>query len=81
MVAYRLYLTDNDGHIFSPPTILECTDDAAAIAQAGQIISSKPIEIWQGTRKVALLKPPRWRGADPQPLRGRVLRRDRHESP
>jgi hypothetical protein len=33
-------------------------DDDAAIREAGRIAKTEPVEIWQGMRKIALLKPP-----------------------
>jgi len=55
MPAYRLYFVDRDAHISRPPKILDCADDAEALQKAKQFIDGKDLELWEGTRRVALI--------------------------
>lgn len=58
MPNYRFYTLNADGHVATLPVDVECCDDEEAIKQAGRIAKQSPVEIWQGQRKVALLRPP-----------------------
>jgi hypothetical protein len=57
MLEYRLYFLDSDGHITSPPAIVRCEDDRAAIMSAEQLLEGKAIEIWQGARLITRIQP------------------------
>jgi hypothetical protein len=54
MLAYRFYVLKADGKI-ETATNHECADDQTALEQAKTLIGLKPIECWQGARKVFLL--------------------------
>ena len=56
MSEYRVYRLAADGHIVSPPDIMDCRNDAEAIKRAHALSNGKDLEIWQGDRRVALLK-------------------------
>jgi|HubBroStandDraft_1064217.scaffolds.fasta_scaffold760147_1 hypothetical protein len=56
MLAYRFYILKPDGKIETAANH-ECTDDQAALEHAKQIIGMKPIECWQGARKLFHLDP------------------------
>jgi hypothetical protein len=62
MAEYRFYVLNEAGHISAAPLTQECLDDQEALHVAGRIIATRSIEIWQGTRKVALLNPPKLSG-------------------
>ena len=52
MTDYRAYFVDADGH-FRYAIPLDCSNDAAAIDQAEQLLDGEDIELWQRARKVA----------------------------
>ena len=56
MLAYRFYILKSDGKIETAANH-ECADDQAALEHAKKIIDAKPIECWQGARKLFLLGP------------------------
>jgi hypothetical protein len=56
---YRLYPIGKDGRVASAPLVVECLDDKAAIEEAKLRADGFPIEIWESTRKVALVEPHR----------------------
>ncbi len=58
MSEYRFYTLSKYGQVARLPVDRECADDDAAIREAGRIAKTEPVEIWQGMRKIALLKPP-----------------------
>ena len=51
MEDYRLYLVGPDGHIANRIG-MQCLDDADAIRTAQNRTPHRPIELWQGSRKV-----------------------------
>lgn len=57
MTAYRIYVLDLAGHVAGPPQIVECTDDQEAIRQARQCLDAKPIEVWDGAKRVGRVEP------------------------
>ena len=56
MLAYRFYILKPDGKIETAANH-ECADDRAALDHAKKIIDGKPIECWQGARRLFLLDP------------------------
>ena len=38
------------GHIAAPPDVVECPDDAAALALCKQKLGIKDLEVWEGAR-------------------------------
>lgn len=63
MREYRFYVLDAEGHVFGPAQITGCSDDDDAIQKAAELLDKRAIEIWDGPRRVACLKPgePVWR--------------------
>ena len=56
MLAYRFYVLKSDGRIETASNH-ECADDADALDHARKIIGEKPIECWQGTRRLFRFHP------------------------
>ncbi len=54
MAEYRAYLIGDDGH-FQSVRVLECPNDAKAIAQAKKLLDGADIELWQLERMVCRL--------------------------
>ncbi len=50
-MEYRAYTVGSDGHL-SIPRILECADDAEAIAAVKGFLNGGPVELWEGARLV-----------------------------
>ena len=57
MQEYRVYKLGTDGKIWSPPEIIKCIDDSAAIAHAKQLLNGAAIEVWQTARRIVHLDP------------------------
>lgn len=57
MQLYRVYIMDPKGYVESPPELIECADNDAAIGQARQYLDGKPVEIWEDGRRIARLEP------------------------
>ena len=57
MPEYRFYIVNKDGHFAGRPTIHNLQDDDAAVRQAKRLLGDRPIEIWQGARKIANIGP------------------------
>jgi hypothetical protein len=53
---YRIYSVDADGHVHGPPDEIECVDDDAAIRRAKTVLDSHDIEVWEGARRVIVLR-------------------------
>jgi hypothetical protein len=60
MPHYRLYTRTETGRIKSAPFEAEFDDDAEAIADAKQRLRERVIEVWQATRRVAVIYPDNW---------------------
>lgn len=58
MPTYRFFKLSIDGHIFGPPDIRACLDDAEAVETAKQTIDGYDVEIWDLNRRVAHIKSP-----------------------
>jgi hypothetical protein len=56
MQSYRVYSLDHSGHI-SRARDVECRDDLDALALAEQTARRESMEVWQGARFVARVKP------------------------
>ena len=56
MVEYRLYSFDLTYHIVSAKAVL-ALDELAALQVAEQSCEDHAIEVWQGARRVARVKP------------------------
>ena len=57
MTMYRVYVIEADGHTASPPKIVECADDQAAIRLAWQYLDGKAVEIWREANRIGRLEP------------------------
>jgi len=55
VLAYRLYKLDQDGRVYSPPQIIRCEDDDAALIEARKYVDGHAIEIWLENRRVGLI--------------------------
>ena len=58
MPTYRIFSTDGDGHISAPSTVISCDTDEQAVATAEALHLGFRIEIWQSTRRIAVLTSP-----------------------
>jgi hypothetical protein len=56
MRNYRLYLLDASERIIKSEVVTVATDDEAG-EEAARLGHPNPIEIWEGARKVALIRP------------------------
>jgi hypothetical protein len=74
MPTYRLYAITSECHIAGPPTIINCQDDPAALLAAKQALKGQTVEIWNGPRLVARLKPENVASAAASGGRGRLDR-------
>ncbi len=54
--VYRAYSLDSDGKIAKPPAVLDCDNDQRAIELAKPMVDGYDIEVWQGNRRITLLK-------------------------
>jgi hypothetical protein len=52
MPDYRCYPMSGGGSIDGPAHVLDCTNDASAIATAHTIFPERAFEIWEGARRV-----------------------------
>ena len=52
MPKYRAYIIGSDGE-FHNSVSFECTDDAIALQEAGQLVDGHHVELCQFTRKLA----------------------------
>ena len=68
MTQYRLYtLSSERRKITGPPEIVDCTDDAAAVERATQLLDGHAIEVWESARLIVRLEPKTNRGSPPPP--------------
>jgi hypothetical protein len=56
MPTYRIYTLTEGGHIDSPPAMLNFDDDQDAVQHAKTLKDGFDLEVWQGRRRVAVLK-------------------------
>jgi hypothetical protein len=56
MPYYRIYSVTEDGHIRGVPEAVECDDDRGAIDRAKALLDGLDLEVWDGPRRVAVLK-------------------------
>jgi len=56
MPYYRIYSITKDGHIRAVPEIVLCDDDRGAIDRAKAVLDGLELEVWQGRRRVTVLK-------------------------
>jgi hypothetical protein len=56
MYHYRIYAVTEDGHVKFMPVTIDCDDDQKAIAHAKAIQNGSTLEVWEGKRRVAVLR-------------------------
>jgi hypothetical protein len=55
MPHYRIYRRGPDGHLDGLPHLIELVDDDAAVKQAREEARGRGMEVWEGTRLVAVI--------------------------
>jgi hypothetical protein len=55
MGTYRIYTKGSDGHLKGPPREVDCIHDQEALERAGALKDDADLEVWQGSRLVAVL--------------------------
>jgi hypothetical protein len=58
MAAYRAYFLGPDNRIVGVHELV-CCDDDEALNKARSLVDDKPIELWDGTRRIARIDPVR----------------------
>ena len=61
MYDYHFYKMDSAGKVFGP-IFIKCEDDNAAVARAQQFADGFALDVWNGSRRVALIPAEWWRG-------------------
>jgi hypothetical protein len=57
MREYRIFRLDASGNIVGPSKIITCEDDQEVMNKVRQVIGDETIEIWEGPRRVATIRP------------------------
>jgi hypothetical protein len=52
--GYRVYALGEDGHI-KGRTEIDCPDDDAALERAKNLVDGHAVELWEGSRCIALI--------------------------
>jgi hypothetical protein len=55
MPHYRIFTLTKQGHVATPPVIVECRDDEAAEAEARRLLDGADVEVWLEKRLVVRL--------------------------
>jgi hypothetical protein len=58
MAQYRIVYISDVGDPETPPEIIDCPDDKAAMENAILLIDGRLAEVWEGDRLVIRLAPP-----------------------
>jgi hypothetical protein len=56
MPHYRIYKLTNEGHINAMPVTADYDEDREAVEHAKDILNGSDLEVWEGKRRVAVLK-------------------------
>ena len=56
MPNYKIYAVSKDGCVKGVPWAIDCRDDREAIERAKVVQNDSDIEVWEGKRRVAVLK-------------------------
>ena len=56
MPTYKIYMVIDGGRIRRPPVMLDFDDDQGAIRHAKTLKDGLDLEVWEGRRRVAVLK-------------------------
>lgn len=57
MDVYRAYVLDEHGRVATLPHVLKVISDEEAVAAGWKLVDTRVIEIWQGSRRFAVLNP------------------------
>jgi hypothetical protein len=57
MGTYSIYKPTDGGYSGLPLLLYDCADDTSAIQEAVRLVKFTQVELWEGMRKVATLKP------------------------
>lgn len=57
MRDYRIFRLDAAGNILGPSKIITCENDQEIINKVRQVIGAVTMEIWEGPRRVATVRP------------------------
>jgi hypothetical protein len=57
MPEYRFFTLKRGNQIVAPPDVVECASDREAIDEAKKFLDSLDVEVWEGKRIVARLRP------------------------
>ncbi len=55
MREYQAFVLAFEGNVIERRTIV-CADEAEAVEQAKRLIGTRPVELWEGARRVARFK-------------------------
>ena len=58
MPTYRVFFLDSENHIAAPVSNFDALDDGDALERANQLVDGHAVELWEGERRIAVLKPP-----------------------
>ncbi|MCA1457688.1 hypothetical protein I6F35_31615 [Bradyrhizobium sp. BRP22] len=53
---YRIFIFGDDGHIIDRVD-LDCEDETTAKQRAKELVNGRPVELWDGTRKIERFEP------------------------
>jgi hypothetical protein len=54
---YKIFRLDAAGDIFGPSKVITCENDQEVINKVRQVIGAETMEIWEGARRVATIRP------------------------
>jgi hypothetical protein len=57
MPEYRIFRLDNAGKVLGPSEKIKFENDQDAIRETRQNLNGATLEIWDGLRRIAILKP------------------------
>jgi hypothetical protein len=57
MRDYRIFRLDAAGNTLGPSKIISCENDQEVVNKVRQVIGAETIEIWEGSRRVATIRP------------------------
>jgi hypothetical protein len=57
MPEYRIFRLDEAGKLLGPSKTVICDNDQEAIRKVREALGGEVIEIWQGSRRIATVRP------------------------
>lgn len=57
MPEYRIFRLDSAGKALGPSATIKFDNENDAIRETGKELNGRTIEIWEGMRRIAILKP------------------------